>query len=478
MVRHLNSTGWRLGVESRGGMAKAIVIEQSGVVNPRATLAAALLSFSLITLDMFMVNVALPHIREDLDSGVGGMLWVINGYTIMFAALMLPAGVLADRLGASRAFKYGLIGFLGAAMVCFMAPTIGVLIAGRFLLGSSAAMMLPSSMAMLRDAYPQPKERARAIAIWAMGGAGASASGPLFAGLILESGWRMIFMLYLPISVVILWLLRSAPASRPTLSAFHLPSQIVVCIGMLGFIFGLIRGGINGFTDPLPLIAFVVAIVAFALFTRMQSTVHTPLIPHEILRSRSALASIAVGMAFVISFYGLIFLLSLYLQDVRGRSALETGVVFLPMAVLSIGVNAIAARAAERFGLRRVIVIGMVLVMIGLAFVAIFAPSVSTYQLAIVAMPLGLGGALAMPVATAWLVNSVPDDLVGTASGLLNTCRQACAAMSIAIFGVLVTQSRSFEFGMRISLMIGITALIGAVLAVVWSREGRQSSLR
>src|SRR5699024_4524642 len=129
-------------------------------------------------------------------------LWVINGYTIMFAALMLPAGVLADRLGASRAFRYGLIGFLSGAAVCVLAPTIGVLIAGRFVLGTSAAMMLPSSMAMLRDAFPEPKERARAISIWAMGGAGASASGPLFAGLILESGWRMIFVLYLPISMV------------------------------------------------------------------------------------------------------------------------------------------------------------------------------------------------------------------------------------------------------------------------------------
>lgn len=459
-------------------MTQAIAIENSQAVNPRATLAAALLSFTLITLDTFMINVALPHIREGLDSGVGGMLWVINGYTIMFAALMLPAGVLADRLGASRAFTYGLIGFLAAATVCFLAPNIGVLIFGRFLLGSSAAMMLPSSMAMLRDAFPVPKERARAIAIWAMGGAGASATGPLFAGVILESSWRMIFLLYLPISLVILWLLRLAPPSRPTRSAFHLPSQIMVCVGMLTFVFALIRGGTNGFTNPVVLIALAVAIISFTAFARMQSTVSTPLIPKEVLRSRSALASIAVGMAFVISFYGLIFLLSLFLQDVRGRSALETGIVFLPMAVVSIGVNAIAARAAERFGLRRVIVLGMALVMIGLAFVAIFAPTVSTYQLALLAIPLGLGGALAMPVATAWLVNSVPDDVVGTASGLLNTCRQACAAMAIAIFGVLVTQSRSFEFGMRVSLVIGIMALIGAVVAVIWSRDGKRPSLR
>lgn len=145
--------------------------------------------------------------------------------------------------------------------------------------------------------------------------------------------------------------------------------------------------------------------------------------------------------------------------------------VFLPMAAVSMGVNAIAARAAERFGMHRVIGLGIGLVAIGLAGVAVFASSVTPFELSIIALPLGLGGALAMPVATAWLVNSVPDDVVGTASGLLNTCRQACAAMAIAVFGVLVTQTRSFEFGMRISLMIGVAALCASIVAVVWSRR-------
>ena len=452
-------------------MAQAIAIDESRAINPRATLIMALLSFALITLDTFMINVALPHIRTDLDTGASGMLWVVNAYTLMFAAVMLPAGVLADRLGASKAFSIGLVGFLLAAIACAIAPGIGVLITARFLLGSSAAMMLPSSMAMLRDAFPNPTERARAIAIWAMGGAGASATGPLIAGVMLEWGWRYIFLLYIPICVVMLWMLRGAPQSMPTRSTFHLPSQLATTIGMLTLVFGMIRGGTVGFTDPLTISAFGVAVIAFAVFARLQSTVERPLIPNVVLQSKSALASIAVGMAFVISFYGLIFLLSLYLQDVRAKSALETGAVFVPMAVVSIGVNAVAARAAERFGLRRVIAFGILLVAIGLAAIAAFASSVTPFQLSLLALPLGLGGALAMPVATAWLVNSVPNDVVGTASGLLNTCRQACAAMAIAVFGVLVTQSRSFEYGMRISLVIGVIALLGAISAVIWSRS-------
>lgn len=452
-------------------MSQAIAIDQPRAINPRATLIMALLSFALITLDAFMINVALPHIRTDLDTGAGGMLWVVNGYTLMFAAVMLPAGVLADRLGASKAFSIGLFGFLASAIACAIAPNIGVLILARFLLGSSAAMMLPSSMAMLRDAFPNRTERARAIAIWAMGGAGASATGPLIAGVMLEWGWRYIFLMYIPICLVMLWMLRGAPVSIPTRSSFHLPSQLAVTIGMLTLVFGMIRGGTEGFTEPLAIVAFAVAIVAITVFAWLQSTVPHPLIPHEVLQSRSALASIAVGMAFVISFYGLIFLLSLYLQDVRDKSALETGAVFVPMALVSIAVNAIAARAAERFGLRRVIVFGIMLVAIGLASISVSAANVTPFQLSLLAFPLGLGGALAMPVATAWLVNSVPEDVVGTASGLLNTCRQASAAIAIAIFGVLVTQTRSFEFGMRISLLIGVVSLLCAIAAVVWSRS-------
>lgn len=451
-------------------MAQAIAIDESRAINPRATLIMALLSFALITLDTFMINVALPHIRTDLNTSASGMLWVVNGYTLMFAAVMLPAGVLADRLGASKAFSIGLLGFLLAAIACAISPTISVLITARFLLGSSAAMMLPSSMAMLRDAFPNPTERARAIAIWAMGGAGASATGPLIAGVMLEWGWRYIFLLYIPICLVMLWMLRGAPVSMPTRATFHLPSQLATTIGMLTLVFGMIRGGTESFTDSQAIIAFVIAAISFTVFARLQISVQHPLIPREMLQSRSALAAIAVGMAFVILFYGLIFLLSLYLQDVRDKSALETGAVFVPMAVVSIGVNAIAARFAEQFGLRRVIGFGIFLVALGLAAIAMFASEVTPFQLSLLALPLGLGGALAMPVATAWLVNSVPNDVVGTASGLLNTCRQACAAMAIAVFGVLVTQTRSFEFGMRISLLIGVVSLLGAIAAVIWSR--------
>lgn len=453
-------------------MAAVIAFENDQSINPRATLLVATLSFALITLDTFMVNVALPHIRVDLESGVGGMLWVVNGYTIMFAALMLPAGVLADRLGASRAFSIGLVGFLIAAIACTLAPSIGLLIASRFLLGSSAAMMLPSSMAMLRDAYPNRKERARAISLWAMGGAGASASGPLIAGLILETGWRWIFVLYIPLCLVMLLMLRQAPGSQPSRADFHLPSQIATCVGMLTLVYGMIRGGVDGFTHPWALGAFAVAVVAFAIFARYQRTVPHPLIPQEVIRSRPAIAAIAVGMGFVVAFYGLIFLMSLYLQDERGLSALETGAVFVPMAVISVVFNAVAARAAERYGIRRMIIFGLTLVIGGLSTLAIITPHVSTLWMAVAGIPLGVGGSLAMPVATAWLVNSVPDSIVGTASGLLNTFRQACAAMAIAIFGLLISQSSSFEYGMRISMFIGVTALAGAIGMVVWSRYG------
>lgn len=275
--------------------------------------------------------------------------------------------------------------------------------------------------------------------------------------------------------MVMLWMLRQAPASKHSRTAFHLPSQIATCIGMLALVYGMIRGGTDGFAEPWALAAFAVAAVAFTVFGRFQTTVEHPLIPQEVIRSRSAVAAIAVGMGFIVSFYGLVFLMSLYLQDERNLSALQTGSIFVPMAVISVAINAVAARSAEQFGIRRMIVIGLSLVIVGLTTIAIIAPNVSTLWIAVAGIPLGVGGSLAMPVATAWLVNSVPDAMVGTASGLLNTFRQACAAMAIAVFGLLITQTRSFEFGMRISMFIGVAALLAAIGAVIWSRRDLRS---
>lgn len=179
-----------------------------------STLIAALLGFFTITLDAVVVNVTLPTIRHDLGGGVAGLQWVVDGYTLMFAALLLTAGSLADRLGAKRAFGGGMVLFVLASVACGLAPTLGLLVAARFIQGAAAAAMMPASMALIRQAYHEQRARARAVGIWAMGGAVASSSGPVLGGVLTLIDWRLIFFINVPVGMVALLLLARTP--RPS----------------------------------------------------------------------------------------------------------------------------------------------------------------------------------------------------------------------------------------------------------------------
>src|SRR5947209_2575886 len=173
-------------------------------------LAAAVLGFFVITLDAVVVNVALPSIRRDLGAGMTGLQWVVDGYTLMFAALLLSAGALSDRAGARRAFAAGLAVFVAASAACGLAPSLAALVVARFVQGAAAAVMMPSSMALIGQAYPDPVKRLRAVAVWAMGGAVASSSGPVLGGFLTLFTWRMIFCINLPVGAVALLLLARA----------------------------------------------------------------------------------------------------------------------------------------------------------------------------------------------------------------------------------------------------------------------------
>ncbi|MGH3189183.1 MAG: MFS transporter [Streptosporangiaceae bacterium] len=193
-----------------------------GGARPGFALAAAVLGFFVITLDAVVVNVALPSIRHGLGGGIAGLQWVVDGYTLMFAALLLSAGAVSDRIGARRAFGAGLATFAAASAACGLAPDLAALIGARFAQGAAAAVMMPASMALLGQAYADPVRRARAVAVWAMGGAVASSSGPLAGGLLTSMSWRLIFFVNLPAVAAALVLLARTqrsprrPASRRT----------------------------------------------------------------------------------------------------------------------------------------------------------------------------------------------------------------------------------------------------------------------
>jgi DHA2 family methylenomycin A resistance protein-like MFS transporter len=266
----------------------------------------------------------------------------------MFAALLLSAGALSDRIGARQAYRVGLVTFVAASAACGLAPTMGVLVAARLAQGAGAAVIMPASLALIREAYQDARKRAGAIAIWSLGGAVASAAGPVIGGFLTLLSWRAIFFVNLPVGLVALYLLLRVARSPRRPAPFDRVGQVGAVLGMGGLTYGLIEGGADGFTAPRVLAALTVAVVALVSFFVAEVRGAHPMVPLGLFRSRPVAVSVSAGFTFTVGFYGLLFLLSLYLHLLRGLSPLATGLAFVPMTGLTGVVTLVAPRIAAR----------------------------------------------------------------------------------------------------------------------------------
>ncbi|MFI6375696.1 MFS transporter [Streptomyces sp. NPDC050546] len=428
-------------------------------------LAAAVLGFFVMTLDTLIVNVALPEIGDAFAAGMTGLQWVVDGYTLMFAALLLSAGSITDRVGARQAFGAGLVVFVAASAACGFAPNLAVLVLARLVQGMGAAVIVPASLALIREAYPDRTRRARAISVWAMGGSVGAAAGPVAGGVLSLVDWRMIFFVNVPVGLLALFLLtRTRRSPRRPGTGFDWLGQLAAVAAMGGLTFAAIEAGVAGFGAPPVIVAFGVAVVGGALFLAAQARGKSPMVPMPLLRARTMLISSSVGFALNIGFYGMVFLLSLYLQQTRGLSPLATGMAFLPMTLLTACVSPTTAWFAARFGARMPVITGQLVMAFGLVILALAPATAPTWLLVVLMIPVGAGGSLAVPAVTALLLDRVPGERAGTASGVLNASRQVGGALAVAVFGALVAQHGSFFHGLRTSLL-SAAALVLATAA-------------
>ncbi|MFE0175325.1 MFS transporter [Streptomyces sp. NPDC059002] len=432
-------------------------------------LTAALLGFTVITIDVTAVNIALPDIRDSLHGGMAGLQWVVDAYTLMFAALMLSAGALADRAGARRAYAWGVGLFTAASLACALAPGIGALIAARVAQGGAAAIVMPASLALIRQAYDDPRRRARAIALWTVGGSAAVAVGPVLGGVLTETaGWRAVFLLNLPVGAVILALLARTAVSPRRPAPLDLGGQVTAVLALAGLAFAVIEGGHLGWTSAPVLAAFGGAVLAGLAFVAVERRHRAPMVPLELLRQRQVAVALAVGFAVNAGFYGVTFLLGLYYQQLRGMSGVEAGLMFVPLAAFITGTNLVSPRAAERFGRRPVIVIGQAVLALAMFALLPLGAQTPLWLVLVLLIPTGMGGAFAVPALTAQLMDSVPGERAGTASGLLNSLRQTGGAMSVALFGALLAGGGSgFSLaGMHMGLLVtGLVLCVTTALA-------------
>jgi DHA2 family methylenomycin A resistance protein-like MFS transporter len=428
----------------------------------RTALVLGSLGFFLITLDILIVNVALSRIGRELGGGTTGQQWVIDGYTLTFAALLLFAGNLADRIGAKRAIGIGVALFLLASISCAAAPTLGALIASRVLQGAAAAVMLPASMALIREAFPDPRERTHALGIWAVGGAIAGAAGPLLGGLLTTIDWRLVFAINVPACVLMLVLLGRVLASPRRPRPFDWAGQALSLITLTALMYGLITGGHEGFGEPDVLAVLVIAVLALVAFVLVQARVAHPMLPLGLLKPRGMRIALLVGFAFMISNFGTVFVNSLFLQQHLGLTPLLAGLVFLPSAAFSITGNLISGTLANRFGPRLPMVGGLSAMAIGLLGMILIAPLGIPWLIAPCMVFTGAGGSVAMPPTTSLVLASVSPARAGTASAVFNTFRQVGGAVAIAVFGALIADPAGFVTGMRTSFVVAGAAVVVA----------------
>jgi MFS transporter, DHA2 family, methylenomycin A resistance protein len=426
-------------------------------------LTAALLGFFMISLDATAVNVALPAIGRSLGGATSGLQWVVDGYTVPFAALLISAGAVSDRLGARRVFGWGLVGFAAASAGCGLAPGLPVLIAARVVQGGAAAVMLPSSLALVRQAFADQAARARAVAWWSSGGAAAIAAGPVLGGILTSTaGWRAIFFLNLPVGAAALALLALRAPRSPRLAAPLDPAgQVTAVLGLAALTYGVITGGSGGFARPSALTALAVALLAGGAFLAVESRVARPMVPLALSRSPAVVTCLVTGFSINAAFYGIAFLLSLYFQRVLGLQAITAGLLFLPMTGLLTLSNLVSARVAARRGHHVPVRAGLCVGTLGMLLLA-FLHGRTGLEIALV--PAGAGLGFALPSLTFLLLDSLPASQAGLAGGLFNAGRQTGGALAVATFGTLV--SGSFLTGMRVSMLISAALLLVSTVAV------------
>lgn len=437
-----------------------------GRVSPGLTLTAAMLGFALITLDASVVNVALPAIGDSLGGGMSGLQWVVDAYTLAFAALMLSTGALSDRIGATRAYAIGITVFTAASVACGLAPSLPVLIGARVVQGVAAAVVLPASLSLVRQAYSGAAGRARAVALWAAGGSVAVALGPVAGGALTTAwDWSGIFFINVPLGAVALVLLLRSPRSERRPAPLDVPGQLLAVLTLTALTFAVIEGGSTG------LFALVVAVAAGAVFLRTEARQAHPVVPLGLFRDRTVAITVAAGAACSVAFYGLVFVFSLFFQEVQGRSALWAGLMFLPMTGLIAVTNVVAGKLAARVGPRVPMLVGQSVAVLGLLALLFADASTPTLALAFLMVPLALGCALTIPPLTAAMMEAVPADRAGLAAGVLNSARQVSGGLGIAAFGGLV--AGDFVSGMRVSLLIAAGLLAASGVATLGLRRGR-----
>ena len=439
-------------------------------------IAASSFAFAVIQLDVTIVNVALSKISEDLGASLAELQWVVDAYTLGFAALLLSAGVVVDRLGSRRVFVAGFFGFAAASLACALAPSPAFLNATRAIQGIGAALLVPSSLAILNDACTHDQRlRARAIGIWTAAGGATIAAGPVVGGFLLNwLGWRSIFFVNLPICAFGLGLtlrcVPPAPREKRKHRSFDLAGQALAIVALTALIGAVIEARPSGSTlNPIVVPGCLLALGAGAAFFVVEARSASPMLPLSFFHLPGFTPAIVFGVLVNCSYYGIIFVLSLYLQKALGYSTIQAGLAFLPLTSTFIASNIASGWMAGRAGSRLPMVLGGLIGAVGYGLLYRLGVRATFLEMlpGFVLIPAGMG--LAVPAMTTVILSSVDRASSGTASAVLNAARQVGGAIGVAAFGACVhgvTAEQIVSGQSNVALTATALLIIAAVIAL------------
>jgi EmrB/QacA subfamily drug resistance transporter len=447
------------------------------------------LGVGLTALGSSIVTITLPQIGHGMHAGLADLQWVANAYTVTYAALLLPAGGLTDRIGRRSLFLGGTAAQAVGSAWCAAAPDLALLLAGRVVQAIGAAAMVPATLALVSAEFPDQRRRARAIGWWAGAASAGLAAGPLAGGVILGvAGWRAAFAVVTLAAAVLLgigWRLdRAAGGRTPGAGPADASGAVAVTVFLTALSFALIEGGPGGWASPAVLIAFAVAAGSVAAFGVLERRVRRPLMPLTVWRIHQFVAANAGGIAYGAALTGVLFYLSLFLQQVQGRSALDAGLVFLPLTGVMAITGPVAGRLAPLAGQRGMAVAGMTIAAAGVCSLAAVGPRESTAALACRLAVVGLGlGLMSTPLSGA-MITALPARSAGFASAMYNSSRQVGSVLGVTLLGVVVAPGQpaaagpsglAFTRGLQMAMLAAGLALLASAAAGAALLPGRGS---
>ena len=396
----------------------------------------------VITLDTTILNVAVPALVKSLGASMGDLQWIIDGYTLVFACLLLTAGALGDRFGRKGALQGGLVVFALASLASSLSTSTGQLVIARGFMGLGAAFIMPSTLSLLTNLFRDPRERARAIGLWAAVGGASGALGPVLGGLLLRwYSWHSVFLINIPIIAV---LLVAGHVILPTSKAPHAPRLDPVgaglsMIGLVTLLWGIISLPTDGFGDPRVSGSLTVGILVMAAFVVWELTCSDPMLDMRFFKNRRfSAANIAITLVYF-AMFGQMFVMGQYMQVVLGYSALGAGLRTIPMSVVMIIVAPMAPRLVEKVGTKLVVGAGLLVASAGVLWNS-FIPLTNGYLHLVSGMVLiACGMGLTMAPATESIMGSLPPAKAGVGSAMNDTTRQIGGALGVAILGSILT---------------------------------------